>query len=92
MHEWRFQNFEATIMKMKTWTNYTKNYFRNSSIDTYGAASLSFLGQAHVIFAANKTATFRSPNLRRKGLLGIRSTTIPMAGRTPTFFLLKYPP
>jgi hypothetical protein len=23
--------------------------------------------------------------LRRKGLLGFRSTTIPMAGRTPTF-------
>jgi hypothetical protein len=46
---------------------YTKSYFINSSIDKYGAVSLLFLGHAHVIFAANKIATFRSPNLRRKG-------------------------
>jgi hypothetical protein len=45
---------------------YKKSYFINSSIDKYGAASFLFLGQAHVIFAANKTATFRSPNLRKK--------------------------
>ncbi len=62
-----------------------KELLHNSSIDKYGAASLLFLGQAHVIFAANKTATFRSPNLRRKGLLGLRSTTLPKAGRIPTF-------
>jgi hypothetical protein len=43
-----------------------------------------FLGQAHVIFAAINTTTFMSPYLRRKCLLGLGSTTIPMAGRTPT--------
>jgi hypothetical protein len=76
---------DAMSGDLRTWTKYTKSYFINSSIDKYGAASLLFLGQAHVIFAANKTATFRSLNLRRKGLLGFCSTTIPMAGRTPTF-------
>jgi hypothetical protein len=33
---------------------YTNSSFINSSIDKYGAASPLFLGQAHVIFAANK--------------------------------------
>jgi hypothetical protein len=62
---------------------YSRRYFINSSIALYGVASPLILGQAHVIFAAIKSATFRSPNLRRKGLLGFGSTAIPMAGRTP---------
>jgi hypothetical protein len=62
---------------MKTWINYTRSYFINSSIDKYDAASPLFLGKAHVIFAVNKIATFRSPNLRRNGLLGFPSTPYP---------------
>jgi hypothetical protein len=62
---------------------YTRRYFINLSIDLYGAASSLILGQAHVIFAAIKSATLRSPNLMRKGMLGFCSTTIPMAGRIP---------
>jgi hypothetical protein len=41
----------------ETWMKYTKSYFINSSINKYGAASPLFLGQAHVVFAANKIAT-----------------------------------
>jgi hypothetical protein len=41
--------------------------------------------QAHVIFGAIKTSSFRSPYLRIKGLLGLGLTTIPMVGRSPTF-------
>jgi hypothetical protein len=74
---------------MKTWTKYTKIYFINSSIDKYGAASPLFLGQAHVIFAANKIATFRSPDLRRK-----KPVRVPFDHHThgwlhPYLFLLK---
>jgi hypothetical protein len=77
-----FRTLKPPYCGMKTWTKYTKSYFVNLSIDKYGAASPLVLGQAHVIFVANKTTTFRSPNLRRKGLLGFRSTTIPMVGRS----------
>jgi hypothetical protein len=70
---------------------YTKIDFIISSIERYGAASPLFFGQVHVIFAAIKSATFRSPNLRRKCLLGFGSTAIPMAGRTPIFSSLNAP-
>jgi hypothetical protein len=82
-----FKTLKPPYCWMKTWTKYTKRYFINLSIDTYGAASPLFLGQAHVIFIANKTTTFKSPNLRRKGLLGFRH-----GWSHPYLFLLKYPP
>jgi hypothetical protein len=60
-----------------------KKKLHNSSMALYGVAPPIILGQAHVIFAAIKSATFRGPNLRRKGLFGFGSTAIPMAGHTP---------
>jgi hypothetical protein len=76
---------------MKTWMKYTKRYFINSSIDKYGAASPLFLGQAHVIFAANKITTFRNPNFEEK-----RPVRVPFDHHTHDWshlylFLLKYP-
>jgi hypothetical protein len=70
-------------MKIEDLEKNTRRYLINSSITLYGVASPLILGQAHVIFTAIKSATYRSPNLRRKGLLGVGSTAIPMAGRTP---------
>jgi hypothetical protein len=67
---------------MKAWTKYTKRYFINSSINKYGAVSPLFLGQAHVVFAANEEK---------------RPVRVPFDHHTdgwshPYLFLLKYPP
>jgi hypothetical protein len=76
---------------MKTWMKYTRIYFINSYIERYGAASPIFLGQAHVIFAAIKTTTLRSPNLRKKGMLGLDCPPYPWLA-APLPFPPQIPP